>query len=240
MPGMTTRYLDLPNVRIAYREAGSGPNLLLLHGNSESKKIFTRYQAVYFLDYHTYALDSRGHGQSQSVDTQYTIHQYSQDVIAFCREMSIKKTHLVGYSDGANIALLLARDAPQLFDRVVAIAPNYLASGTDEQTMRVFSRVHRTWKLLSRLGLPTHKAAMRYELMLKDIGISAEELKEIPIAMKILYAEKEMIKEEHILEIADFIPNNEIEKIAGASHMNILEQPATIASIQAYLERREG
>ncbi len=237
MTDLPTQYIDLPDIRIAYHEAGSGPNLLLLHGNSESKKIFRRYQEEFFTEYHTFALDSRGHGQSQSVDTEYTIPQFCQDVINFCQAQGISKTHLVGYSDGGNIALLLAKNAPHLFEHIVAISPNYLASGTEEKTLRLFTRLSKLWKFLSRIGLPTRKLVMRFDLMLNDIGISADELKEIRTGMKILYAEEEMIKEDHIKEIAGLIPNTELERIAGCTHMNILNQAGTVAAIKAYLEK---
>ncbi len=234
---LSTQYQDLPDLRVAYCEHGSGPTLLFLHGNSESKKIFAAYQTDSFTDYHTYALDSRGHGQSRSVDSTYTIPQFSQDVIRFCAARGIERCHLVGYSDGGNIALLLAKHAPQLFDRIVAISPNYLVSGTDEKTLRLFTRLSKLWKFLRKLGFPTQKIIMRFDLMLNDIGISAEELRSIQTGMKILYAEKEMIKPEHIHEIADLVPNTELEMIPGCTHMNILQHPRTVAAIREYLEK---
>lgn len=220
---------------MAYCETGRGPNLVLLHGNSESKKIFSRYQEEFFTDFHTFALDSRGHGQSRSVDKYYTIPQYCEDVIQFCQAKGIGKTHLVGYSDGGNIALLLAKQAPELFDRIVAISPNYLASGSEERFLQAITRQYRTMKKLNRLGWPNGKKMMRYELMLNDIGITAEELKQISTGMKILYAEKEMIKEEHIREIAALIPDSDLDRIDRCHHMNILDQPGTVAAIRKYL-----
>ncbi len=233
---LPTRYLTLPTLRIAYCEAGSGTNLILLHGNSENKAIFKRYQVEYFTDYHTYALDSRGHGQSRSVDRAYSIAQYCQDVIDFCQARGIHKTHLVGYSDGGNIALLLAKNAPQLFERIVSISPNYLASGSEERFLQAITHRYERMKRWHRWGWPNRKKIMRYELMLNDIGISSEELKGIRTGMKILYAEREMIKEAHILEIAALIPHSELQKIKGCHHLNILEQPETVAAIRAYLK----
>ena len=235
MPNLPTRYLDLPDLRVAYRQAGSGPTLLLLHGNSESKKIFARYQQEFFTDFTTLALDSRGHGQSRSKDTEYTIAQYCQDVIHFCRAKGISKTHLVGYSDGGNIALFLVQRAPELFERVVAISPNTLVSATEEDTLRLFTRMMKTFKILRKFGLPTQKYIMRFNLMLTDIGISDEELATIRTGMKILYAEHEMIKESHIQDIARLIPNTDLEKVMGCTHMNILNQPRTVEAIREYL-----
>ena len=235
MTSLPTRYLELPDIRFAYCEHGAGPTLIFLHGNSERKKIFAHYQTEHFADYHTIALDSRGHGQSRSVDHELTIPQLANDVINFCIAKGIQRTHLVGYSDGGNIALLLAKNAPHLFDKIVAIAPNYLVSGTEEKTLRTFTRLYKLWKFLRRLGLPAQKIIMCFDLMMNDIGITADELRSINTGMKILYAEKEMIKPEHIREIAELVPNTEREMIPGCTHMNILRQPATAAAIRQYL-----
>jgi len=83
--------------------------------------------------------------------------------------------------------------------------------------------------------LPAQKIIMRFDLMMNDIGITADELRSINTGMKILYAEKEMIKPEHIREIAELVPNTELEMIPGCTHMNILRQPATAAAIRQYL-----
>lgn len=235
MASLPSQFTDLMDLKMAYCEAGSGDNLIFLHGNSESKRIFSHYQLRDFADFHTYALDSRGHGQSRSQDIALSIPQMSRDVIQFCQTKGIQKTRLVGYSDGGNIALLLAKHAPQLFDRIVVISPNYLVSGTDEKTLKLFTRLSRLWKLLARLGLPTRRMVMRFDLMLNDIGISAEELRTIQTGMKILYAEEEMIKPEHIHEIAELVPNAELEMIPGCTHMNILQHPRTASAIRDYL-----
>lgn len=237
MTPLPTRYVDLPDLSVAYREAGSGPILLFLHGNSESKKIFSSYQLEHFTDFHTFALDSRGHGESRSQDKELSIPQFCQDVIRFCDAQGIKRCHLVGYSDGGNIALLLAKNAPYLFERIVAISPNYLVSGTEENTLRLFTRLYKLWKFLGKLGLPTQKYIMRFDLMLNDIGISADELRSIQTGMQILYAEKEMIKPEHIKEIAELVPNSELLMIPGCTHMNILDQSLTVAAIREYLNK---
>jgi pimeloyl-ACP methyl ester carboxylesterase len=238
MAPLPTCFVQLSDLKVAYCEAGTGPNLLFLHGNSESKRIFTHFQTVFFTDFHTYALDSRAHGESQSVDSALSIPQFCEDVIHFCEAKGITRTSLVGYSDGGNIALLLAKNAPQLFDRIVSISPNYLASGTDEKTLRLFQRMQRCWKFLGRLGLPVKTILMRYDLMLKDIGITAEELRTIRTGMKILYAEKAMIKPEHIQEIAALIPDSHLEQIANCTHMNILKQQQTVRAIRDYLTEK--
>ena len=235
MEKLPTQYLDLGDVKLAFCEQGSGPTLILLHGNSESKHLFAAHQQVHFSGFHTLAIDSRGHGETVSDDSRYTIEQYADDVIAFCRAKTIARAFVVGYSDGGNIALFLAKKAPELFPKIVAISPNYLVSGTSDGALRLFRAIAWVTRILGKLGLPTRKALLRLDLMLTDIGISAEELGGIRTSMRFLYAEKDLIKEDHILEMVRLVPGATVRKIGGCNHMNILNQQEAIEDMQAYL-----
>lgn len=234
MEKLATQFLDLGDVRIAYREYGTGPVLILLHGNSESKGIFSKYQQVHFQMFRTIAVDSRGHGETISNDTQYTINQYSDDVIGLCRAKGIDRALVIGYSDGGNIALFLALKEPELFPKIVAISPNYLVSGTTDGGLRFIKAADKVLHILKRLGLPTQKAILRFDLMLTDIGITAEELGRIQTSLRILYAENDMIKEDHIQEMGRLIPGAAIQKIGHCNHMTILNKIETLRAIHDY------
>ncbi|MBN2085495.1 MAG: alpha/beta hydrolase [Anaerolineales bacterium] len=230
-----TEYAVLTDARIAYRQYGAGPPLLLLHGNSGSKSMFSRYQTDYFPMFHTVAVDSRGHGETESRDDAYSIGQYADDVIALCRVKGFARAYVIGYSDGGNIALHLAKKAPELFPKLAAISPNYLVSGTTEGALRLFQAAARLLAFLGRLGFPTRKAGMRINLMLTDIGLTADDLRSIRTSLRILYAENDLIQEEHILEIGRLIPDASVRKIHRCSHMSIIDKPETVADITQFL-----
>ncbi len=240
MGKLRTQYIDLESARIAYCEHGSGPTLILLHGNSESKRVFFRYQTVHFNTFRTIAIDSRGHGETISNDTQYSIGQYSQDVIELCPAKGITQAYVIGYSDGGNIALLLANKRPRLFTRIVAISPNYLVSGTTDGWLRFFQSMRKILAFLGGLGLATQKAIMRIDLMLTDIGITAEELGSIQTNVRILYAERDMIKEQHIQEMGRLIPGASIKKIRHCNHMTVFYKKEAIQDMGQYLLGEEG
>jgi pimeloyl-ACP methyl ester carboxylesterase len=225
------------NITIAYRESGEGETLLLLHGNSVNKGIFAAWQSNYFKDFHTYALDSRCHGKtrSDSPDKVLTIEVMADDVIAFCGALGIRGACVVGYSDGANIALFLAKKRPDLFTRVVLISPNYLVSGQNESTLKMLKVIYFFLQLGRRVGLPTNKAILRWNLMLEDIGLSADDLRSIKTQCRLYYAEHDMIKEEHFRDIASLVPNTGLEKIGGCTHMNIIQKKDAIESIHRWL-----
>ena len=219
---------------------GKGRNLAYtlrarLHGNSGSKSVFRNYQLKHFKDFHTFALDSRGHGQSISVDENYSIEQYSCDVIRFCQALKIERASVIGYSDGGNISLWLALKAPEMFPKIVAISPNYLVSGSTDASLMLTKRICRLLTFLGRMGLPTRKQLLKFDLMLKDIGLSAEDLRKIRTSLRILYAEHDLIKEDHILNIHQNIPGSTLQKIYKCSHITIPYRQEAIADMQNYL-----
>lgn len=234
MSNLPTEYVELPDIKLAIRQAGDGTSLILLHGNSGSKTTFKRYHAEYFSEYHTIAIDSRGHGESISTDEAYSINQYSDDVIGFCRAKGIDRAYVIGYSDGGNIALFLAKKAPQLFTKIVAISPNYLVSGATDGSLKLFQNIAKVFRFFGKLGINTQKPLMRFQLMLEDIGLSDEDLQNIHANMMILYAEKDMIKEDHIFQMGRLIPGVKVQKIMKCSHLSIVQKPEAIEAMRRY------
>jgi pimeloyl-ACP methyl ester carboxylesterase len=230
MKRLMTRYQRLSGATIAYTECGEGPPLVLLHGNSESKRLFKRYQLEHFRDFHTFALDSRGHGETVGDADDLSIELISRDVIEFCRAKGLSKARVIGYSDGGNVALFLAANAPDLFDRIVAISPNRLASGTVDAWLRLFRAMHALFGIIG-----AKRQRRRFDLMLTDIGLSKERLNSIRTKVELIYAGKDMIKEGHILDIHRDIPGSSICKIETASHLSIVENAQAIEEMRGFL-----
>lgn len=235
MKKLKTEYLKLDDIDLAYVQHGEGPVLLLLHGNSGDKSIFKKYQQGHFSQFHTLAIDSRGHGQSRSKDSVLAYEQQSMDVLNFCKARGFTRAKVIGYSDGGNLALWLAVKAPEIFTKVAAISPNTLASGNKEGVIQAIQKYLQAMKRLRKFGFPNKKQIMRFELMLTDTGITEADLQKVKTSVMIVYAEKDMIKEEHILSIAEQIPGCKSHKVMGCHHLNIPFQEETIKVMQDYL-----
>lgn len=232
---LKTEHLKLDDIDVAYVQHGSGQDLFLLHGNSGSKEFYKQYQLEHFSQFHTLALDSRGHGQSRSKDTVLSYEQQSMDVLNFCKAKGITQASVIGYSDGGNLALWLAVKAPEIFTKVAAISPNTLASGNTEWAINAIQKAIKGMKWLRKFGFPNKKPLMQFELMLTDTGITDLDLQGIKTNVMILYAEKDMITEEHILHISDQIPGGRVKKIDNCNHMTIPFQEETIKAMQGFL-----
>lgn len=235
MPKIQTEYKQLPDIKIAFKQFGKGPLLILLHGNSGSKEYFNRYQTDYFSMYHTIAVDSRGHGQSISCDKKYTIKQFSNDIINFCEAGNIKEAYIIGYSDGGNISLFLGEKAPHIFTKIIAISPNYLSSGLKKMPLRIVKVLKKILTIIKYTGIKTEKIIMKLDLILNDIGLTDNDLKNINTDFKIVYAERDIIKENHIERISELIPNCSHQEIKNCNHLTILNKKETIETMKQFL-----
>lgn len=157
------------------------------------------------------------------------------DVLNFCRSLGISNTSVIGYSDGGNLALWLAVNAPEMFRKVVAIFPDTRTSGSTKLALWATQAALGIMKGLVQLGFQIQKQIMRFELMLTDTGITAKDLQNIKTSVLILYAENDLVTEDHLLEISGLIPGYQVRKITNANHITIPFRAETIKTIQDYL-----
>src|SRR5690554_4463718 len=117
--------INVGDITLSYYRKGNGKKaLILLHGNSENAKIFSDYLNTVSEDYKAYAIDLRGHGKSQWGEGNFTIKTMAIDIMRFINQKPFDKVSIVGFSDGANIAMYLAKIAPELIDKLVLISGN--------------------------------------------------------------------------------------------------------------------
>jgi 3-oxoadipate enol-lactonase len=99
----------MPTVAIAgielhYHEEGTGFPLILIHGLSDDARLWAPLMSEVSKEYRTIALDIRGHGRSGKPDMPYSFRQFSEDLLAFLRELDIPRAHLLGLSMGGATA----------------------------------------------------------------------------------------------------------------------------------------
>jgi len=108
-------------VRLRYAEYGDAARhpIILLHGYTDSWYSFSHVLPALAATYHTYALDQRGHGESDRPMQGYTMPDFAADVVAFMDVMGLPSATLVGHSMGSFIAQEVALAAPQRVARLV-------------------------------------------------------------------------------------------------------------------------
>lgn len=97
--------------RLAYRDSGSGPALVLLHGWAMSSVVFSELSAELSRDFRVLAPDLRGHGDSDP-GCGYGCSALAADLNEWFTALDLRAAVLLGWSLGGEVALTLAADAP--------------------------------------------------------------------------------------------------------------------------------
>jgi len=97
------------------------PNLILIHGNMSSSVHYMPLIERLSDQFHIYAMDLRGFGDSSYKEPIESLEDFSDDVNLFMDALSIDKAHIAGWSTGGAIALKLAAKYPEKTDKIVLI-----------------------------------------------------------------------------------------------------------------------
>jgi pimeloyl-ACP methyl ester carboxylesterase len=110
-------------VRMHYAEQGDprGEVVILIHGYSDSWFSYSRVLPLLSDRYRVYALDLRGHGNSDQPATGYHMRDLAADVIAFMDAKGIVRASVIGHSMGSIVAQQVALAAPRRVSRLVLV-----------------------------------------------------------------------------------------------------------------------
>lgn len=220
------------DIRLHYKEKGAGTPLILLHGNSEDHSYFNQQIAYFSERYCVIAIDTRGHGATPRGTAPFTIVQFAQDLYAFMEEKGIQKAHLLGFSDGGNIALTFALQHPERVDKLILNGANLFPKGMKN---KVYVWVWRHyWKARWQKDITQQEMML---LMLKQPNISTESLKAIKTPTLVIVGDKDMIKKRHSMLIHKHIKDSQLNIIHG-THFCAQEQPEAFNSVvNRFLEK---
>jgi predicted esterase len=121
-------YVDADGVHTWYAEHGSGLPLLLLHGALTDASEFGATIPALAQHFRVVTPEQRGHGHTADVDGPISYDITAQDTIAFIEMLGLGPAHLIGHSDGANVALLVTLARRDHFPAVVAKIGRMFAS----------------------------------------------------------------------------------------------------------------
>jgi len=131
-------YVDANGVHTYYEEHGSGDPLLLLHGGLADASGFALQTPAFAERYRVVVPDRRGHGRTPDVDGPITYDVMADDTIALMDDLGTGPAHLVGWSDGGDIGLLVAIKRPDLLRKLVVMGANFSAAGLTPEAAAAF------------------------------------------------------------------------------------------------------
>lgn len=205
----------MTDIQLFYEELGSGEPMLLLHGNGEEHGYF-QHQIEHFSKSHrVIAIDTRGHGKSPMGEKEFSIKQFAQDLDDFMVEMGLEKAIILGFSDGANIAMEFALAHRDKVSKLILNGGNIETFGV-KAIYQIPTVLEYWW--LNVLGIFTDRMRQRkmlLRLMVKEPHITPTQLATLNMPTLVIAGTNDMIRESHTKYIASSIPNSVLKIIPG-------------------------
>jgi pimeloyl-ACP methyl ester carboxylesterase len=226
-------YVEHDAAHIWYATYGSGSPVILLHGGlGHSGNWGYQVPALVKSGYRAILIDSRGHGHSTRDTRPYSYELMASDVLAVMDALQLENVGIVGWSDGACIAMILAKEAPARIAGVFFFACNMDPSGLKQfkpgpVVNRCFSRHAKDYSQLSPTPGKFKAFVEAVSLMMKtQPNYTARDLAQVSPQVVIVQSEHdEFIKPEHAEYLARSIPNAESLLLQGVSHFAPLQRP---------------
>src|SRR5689334_1802384 len=254
-------YIEINGANIYYSVYGDDqPDrspIVLIHGSTIDSHTDWDFVAPKLARrYRVFAPDCRGHGRSNNPCLSYSFKELAEDVAAFVHGMGYERAHIIGHSNGGNVALATLLEHPDVVQTCIPQAANaYVTRYLIEREPKVFDpdRVAREapeWrdemiKLHSEVNGKDYWRELLW-LTMKEIisepNYSPAELARVEKPTLVIMGAEDKVNapDEHAQYIANNIPNAELwipEKTGHNVHLERRQE--WIAKVLDFLERHE-
>ncbi len=223
--------------RIYYEESGAGEPVLLLPGFSDRIEGHSALRRALVPGNRVIAADLPGSGRSGPQPREYTASYLADDARSFAdllRTLNTGPTHLLGFSDGGEIALLMAEQAPDLVRSVLTWGASGTISDPEGQLREVMNNVvdhpipplqgYRDY-LVATYGEANARAMTQSEVTALSAiiaaggDLSAAHAGDIACPVLLIVGEHDMFVPRALLDkIASRLPHGETIVVEGAGH----------------------
>ena len=219
------KYYQVRGIKIYTEEYGKGKPLLLIHGNGGSIKSMESIIPYFSQHYRVIAADSRAQGKSIDPADSLSFEMMADDEAALLEQMHIDSAHVIGWSDGGIVALVLAIRHPHKVMKLASTGANLWADST--------ALVPSLWKdekgyydSSHSKKLKTAKEKNDWKIFMLDwlqpnIDLSA--LQNIFCPSLIISGDHDLIRLEHTLKIYQNIPNAYLWVLPNSGHGTLVE-----------------
>jgi YbgC/YbaW family acyl-CoA thioester hydrolase len=256
------RRVAVNGVNLAVDLRGKGPAILFIHGYPLDHTIW-EHQLAHLEDWRRIAPDLRGMGQSDAPDLGYSLTTYAEDLLALLDTLGVGQAVVCGVSMGGYIAFEMLRRARERIRALVlmdtraeadsaearkgrdlaatqareggaeaiatAMLPRMLAADVVASQTALAERVRRMMAATPVAGLLGALAVMRDR---PDSTALLGSLNGLP-TLAVAGAEDQLTPAPVVEAIAKAAPGARFQRVSGAAHLPMLEQPEVVTALLA-------
>jgi pimeloyl-ACP methyl ester carboxylesterase len=241
-------YVEVGGLRTWHEVSGAGAPVVLLHGGFAGASSWAAQAPVLAgSGYRVHVPERRGHAHTPDVPGPLTYGVMADDTVAYLDAVVGDPAHLVGWSDGAVVGLLVAQRRPDLVDRLVLIGQHYNSSGrvhgglTDQLTAggdQVMGFLRAGYDPVSPDG-PDHFPvvfAKMMEMVATEPEIDLASLGTVGAPTLVLQGDRDEVTLEHGAAVAAALPQGRLAVLPG-THLLPIESPEPVNALLLWFLR---
>ena len=217
---------------------GPGSPVLLLHGGlSNSDSMLDSIGPAINAQHRVLAFDRRGHGRTADTDAPFHYDDMASETIAVIEDIVGGPSHLVGWSDGGIVSLLVALRRPDLVDRMVLIGANYHHEGIlpieIPRDSPFAAQMFQDYADRSPDGAEHFEQALgkAFTLFATEPTLDVDQLRTIAAPTLVLVGDDDLIRLDHTCSLYEALPAGQLAVVPRTSHAVVIEQPETCAQL---------
>lgn len=211
--------------KIHYLTAGSGEPLVLLHGNAGSIAYFKNQIPYFAKHFFVIAIDSRGQGKSTNASDRLTFSMMAEDIYALLVHEHLEHVNILGFSDGANLAMQLAVLHPAIIRKMVLNAGNIRTTGVHWWSQILSDLLYWLTAFLGLFSPKMRKKSLVFRLLIKDLAFSYHDLEKITTPTLVLVGAKDVILRSHSISLYQALPNATFLEMPRVGHRFAWQNP---------------
>jgi pimeloyl-ACP methyl ester carboxylesterase len=232
------KYVQLGAVKTWYDEHGAGPPLVLLHGGLVDARFFAPNLGPLAERFRVFTPERRGHGHTPDVPGPITYQLMADDTVAFLEAVVGGPADLVGHSDGAVVALLVAMGRPELVKRLVLISGGFNKSGEAAPDMEwnvdeIAAFLGPAYGEVSPDGVDHFKvvATKIGQMAAREPNLHVSDLAGVTPRTLVVFSDDDLVTLSHAVEMYQALPNAEMAVVPGTSHFLTQEKPHLVNAL---------
>jgi pimeloyl-ACP methyl ester carboxylesterase len=209
----------------------------MLHGGLSNSDLFLNSIGPDLAErYRVVAFDRRGHGYTADTDVDFHYSDMAAETIGVLEQVVGGPAHLVGWSDGGIVALLVALGRPDLVRKVVVIGANYHRDGIlpiEEDLQSRRQLLAADYSERSPDGPDHFETAFGKALALfaAEPTLTTADIARITQPTLVMVGDDDAIPLGHTCSLYEALPNGQLAVVPRASHVLPLEHPHVVAGL---------
>jgi len=224
------KYAEVNGIKLYYEIYGEGEPLVLIHGNGDSIAGLTAQIEFFSKKYKVIVADSRGHGKSDLGTDQLTYPQMMGDWNELLNQLNVKKANIFGWSDGGILGLLLAINHPDKISKLAVMGANLRSDNSAVQAWvrPILAEANkRVDEMIAQKDTSDNWTAQKQMLTLLNTqpNIAVTRLHQIKTPVLVIAGDRDVIREEHTIEIFQNLKNSQLAILPGNTHFAPVNDP---------------